>query len=121
MRRFFDQVVRPLFGDCGVGDLALIALLAGLGEELLFRGLLQGALALWLEPWAAVALTGVLFGLMHPITPAYFVLATLAGVYLGWAALAGGNLLVPVVAHAVYDFVALLYLLRRPPPSEPEA
>jgi membrane protease YdiL (CAAX protease family) len=80
-------------------------------------------LAGWLGPWAALALVSVLFGLVHPITPAYAVLATLAGAYLGWAYLASGNLLVPVLAHALYDFTALVYLLRGPrqaPPSESE-
>jgi membrane protease YdiL (CAAX protease family) len=51
---------------------------------------------------------------MHPMTPAYAVLASLAGAYLGWAYLATENLLVPVLAHALYDFTALVYLLRKP-------
>ena len=114
IREFVDQVVRPLFRDCTLPDLALIALLAGLGEELLFRGLLQEGLAGWLGPWPALGVAALLFGLMHPITPAYAVLALLAGAYLGWTYLACGNLLVPLLAHALYDFTALVYLLRTP-------
>jgi membrane protease YdiL (CAAX protease family) len=117
---FIDKVVRPLFGPCIVADFALIALVAGLGEELLFRGLIQDALDRRLGPVAAVGITAALFGLMHPITPTYAVLATLAGVYLGWAYLASGNLLVAVVAHAFYDFAALVYLLRGRRPALPE-
>lgn len=112
IRAFVDDVVRPLFKECTLPDLALIALLAGLGEELLFRGLLQDGLARWLGPWAALGAASVLFGLMHPITLLYAVLALLAGAYLGWTYLASGNLLVPMIAHAVYDFTALVYLLR---------
>jgi membrane protease YdiL (CAAX protease family) len=119
IRQFIDRVVRPLMSACTVADLALISLLAGLGEELLFRGLIQEGLAGWLGPWAALALASILFGLMHPLTPAYAVLATLAGAYLGWAYLASGNLLVPILAHALYDFTALVYLLRGPHPVEP--
>jgi membrane protease YdiL (CAAX protease family) len=114
IRQFVDQVVRPLFRDCTPADLALITLLAGLGEELLFRGLLQEALAGWLGPWPALAVASLLFGLMHPMTAAYAVLAFLAGAYLGWAYLASGNLLVPILAHALYDFTALVYILRTP-------
>jgi membrane protease YdiL (CAAX protease family) len=114
IRQFVDQVVRPLFRDCTVADLALIALLAGLGEELFFRGLLQEALAGWLGPWPALAVVSLLFGLMHPMTAAYAVLAFLAGAYLGWAYLASENLLVPILAHALYDFTALVYILRTP-------
>jgi membrane protease YdiL (CAAX protease family) len=118
VKRFMDEVVRPLFRDCTVADLAVISLLAGVGEELLFRGLIQEALALRVGPWGALAGGALLFGLMHAMTAAYLVLATFAGAYLGWAYLASGNLLVPVVAHGLYDFVALVYLLRGPRPSE---
>ena len=68
----------------------------------------------------------VLFGLAHPITPAYAVLAAMIGVYLGWLWLAfDKNLLVPITAHALYDFLALIYLVRTrgrrpdPTPSHP--
>src|SRR5215213_1865034 len=43
IRRFFDAVVRPLFAASTGLDLALIALAAGVGEELLFRGVIQQA------------------------------------------------------------------------------
>jgi membrane protease YdiL (CAAX protease family) len=62
--------------------------------------------------WSAAS---VLFGLLHPITPGYIVLATLLGAYLGAIWIYNGNLLSVMVAHAVYDFVALWYLLRREP------
>ncbi|HYT87572.1 MAG TPA: CPBP family intramembrane glutamic endopeptidase [Gemmataceae bacterium] len=121
IEQFIDKIVRPLFRHCTVADLALIALVAGLGEELLFRGLLQEVFARWLETWAAVLVTAILFGLMHPITPTYGVLATLAGAYLGYVYLASGNLLVAVVAHAFYDFAALVYLLSwTSPASDPK-
>jgi membrane protease YdiL (CAAX protease family) len=115
-----DKVVRPRFGRCTVTELALIALAAGLGEELLFRGFLQDAVDRHFGPVIAIGITAILFGLMHPITPTYAVLATLAGAYLGWAYLASGNLLVAVVAHAFYDFAALVYLLRSRRPASPE-
>jgi membrane protease YdiL (CAAX protease family) len=115
IKQITRQVIRPLFASCGVIDLAGVALLAGLGEEMLFRGVLQAALADWLGTWAGLAAASLLFGLLHAITPTYAVLATLLGAYLGWLWMASGNLLAPVVAHALYDFVALLYLVRQSP------
>ncbi|HEX8199260.1 MAG TPA: CPBP family intramembrane glutamic endopeptidase [Isosphaeraceae bacterium] len=112
IRRFFDAVARPWFAACTRLDLALIALAAGVGEEALFRGVLQPALGRGMGTGPALAVTGVLFGLLHPITPTYAVLAGLIGVYLGGVWLASGNLLVVVIAHALYDFLALIYLLR---------
>lgn len=117
IRRFAEEIIQPLFGACTLVDLALICTLAGFGEELLFRGVLQPLLASWLGWWAGLLLASLLFGLAHPITPMYVVLATLMGLYLGWAWLASENLLTVIVAHAVYDFVALVWLTRFGPPA----
>ncbi|MBX6311408.1 MAG: CPBP family intramembrane metalloprotease [Isosphaeraceae bacterium] len=119
IRRFFEEEIRPLLGRCTLAALILLGLAAGVGEETLFRGVLQAALTRWLGTWPALALASLLFGLLHPITPAYLVLAALLGAYLGALWLASGNLLVPVVAHALYDILALVYLLRVLPPNGP--
>jgi membrane protease YdiL (CAAX protease family) len=118
IRKITDQIIRPLFRPCTLLDLLVISLLAGLGEELLFRGLLQDLFAEHLETWAAVLLAGVLFGLLHPITPVYAVLASFMGIYLGFVYLAAGNLLAAIVAHGFYDFVALVYLAHVPAQSD---
>jgi membrane protease YdiL (CAAX protease family) len=114
IRQFFDEVLRPLFQHCSLLELALISLLAGLGEEMLFRAVIQGALGDWLGPWWGLILASLVFGLLHAITATYVVLAFLLGLYLGWVWLADGNLLVVIIAHALYDFCVLVYLLRGP-------
>ena len=85
-------------------QMALIALAAGIGEEVLFRGALQ--------PRMGLLLTSLLFGLLHPFTLAYAVIVTAFGLYLGWLQEKGGNLLLPITTHAIYDFVAL-WAVRR--------
>jgi len=118
--RVVDELVVPLFRSFRVVDLAVISALAGWGEEMLFRGVIQEAVAGWVDgpsgTWVGLAAAALLFGLAHPITPSYILLAGLMGLYLGWLWIASGNLLVPVMAHAVYDFLALVYLVkfRRP-------
>jgi membrane protease YdiL (CAAX protease family) len=111
-----DRLLVPLFRDCRLVEIAVISALAGLGEEMLFRGVLQEAVAGWVgEPagvWIGLAVASILFGLAHLITPAYGLLAGLIGLYLGWLWIATGNLLVPITAHAAYDFLALVYLVR---------
>jgi membrane protease YdiL (CAAX protease family) len=114
IKQFADEVIRPLFASCTALDLAMISVLAGIGEELLFRGVIQGALSRWLGPWPGLTLASALFGLLHLVTPTYAVMAALMGMYLGWVWIASGNLLVVIVAHALYDFLALLYLVRSP-------
>lgn len=112
IRRFLDDVFLPLFAHSTLAELALLSALAGLGEELFFRGLLQTALGESLGHGAGLFVAGVCFGAAHWITPAYALFAGAIGVYFGWLALATGNLAVPVVAHGLYDFLALVYLLR---------
>ena len=114
MRRI-EREVAPLFHGIGPGGLALLAALAGVGEEALFRGVLQPWLAGTVSPWPAVVLTAVLFGALHPVSPMYVLLASLAGAYFGALLVLTGNLLAPIVAHAGYDFVALLVLARLKP------
>ena len=118
--RIVEEHFVPLLRQCSVAEMAVIALLAGVGEEALVRGIVQSALGDWLGDWlggpwgAAIALVAaaVLFGLAHAITPVYTLMAGLIGLYLGAAWLLVGNLLVPITTHAAYDFCALVYLTR---------
>lgn len=111
-----DEMVVPLLGHCRAVDLAVIAALAGLGEEMLFRGVIQAAVAGWVGGefgvWIGLAAASLLFGLAHSITVTYLLLAGLIGVFLGGVWLATGNLLAPMIANGMYDFVALLYFVK---------
>ena len=107
------QIV-PLFASCQIWQIATIALLAGIGEEALFRGVVQAGMQQYFgSPALAIVTASILFGLAHAITPMYAVLAGVIGAYLGWLASATGNLLPPIVTHAAYDYLAILYLLGR--------
>ncbi|MEX0914869.1 MAG: CPBP family glutamic-type intramembrane protease [Wenzhouxiangellaceae bacterium] len=115
--RRLERIVRehllPLFSDAGPMAVAGIALMAGIGEELLFRGVIQAGLSGLLGPIAALAIASLLFGLAHALTVAYFVLTCLMGLYLGWLYLATGNLLVPIAVHFLYDWIVLSWYLYR--------
>lgn len=122
IKQFSEQVLRPMLAPCTVVDLVGIAVLAGLGEEMLFRGVWQTGFARWTgHDWAGVALASVLFGMLHAITFTYALLATVMGAYLGWLYLYTGNLLAPIVTHGLYDLLVLLYLLRGPGSQVPVA
>jgi hypothetical protein len=103
----------PLLAPCSLVELALLAALAGFAEEVLFRGVVQAGLARVLPEGVALVVASAAFGLAHFITPAYAILAGLAGLYLGGLFLLQGSLTAPIVAHAVYDLVALNYVARR--------
>jgi len=110
LRHQIDELLGKLFHQSTLWEMALVSSAAGVGEELLFRGVLQPLLGQWIDPTVALLIVGLLFGLAHAMSAIYFVLATLAGIYLGWLAMACGNLVPPMLAHGLYDFFALWYL-----------
>lgn len=95
-------------------DLLILAAIAGISEEALFRGLLQP----WLEQaWGmntGLIASGILFGLVHAVTPLYTLLATIISIYLGLSLDYGGsrNLLTPIIIHSLYDFLVFLVLMK---------
>jgi uncharacterized protein len=114
IRRMLLDTLAPGLQHCNWADLFVLAAIAGVSEEVLFRGVLQP----WFESaWGATAgLIGsnLIFGLVHAITPLYTVLAALVGIYLGLALDYGGerNLWVPVIIHGLYDFLAFLVIMK---------
>lgn len=116
LKRAVDNSVLPLFRDSQLAELALVSFLAGVGEEMLFRGFLQAGVATWIGgrqgQFVGVATASLIFGLCHAITRAYFVAATIMGVYFGLLLLWTDSLLAPILAHGLYDFLALAYLLH---------
>ncbi|MEQ1544164.1 CPBP family intramembrane glutamic endopeptidase [Methyloglobulus sp.] len=114
IRRFLMETLGPALHRHHWADLFVLAAIAGISEEVLFRGVIQP----WMESsWGTIAgLIGsnILFGMVHAITPLYFVMATVVGIYLGLALDIGGdrNLLTPVIIHSLYDFLAFLALMR---------
>ncbi len=89
-----------------------MAVVAGIAEEFLFRGVIQS----WISGFAplAVALiaSNIIFGLLHMRTVLYAVIAGLVGVYLGVVYIYTDSLLAPIITHGLYDYVALVYTKR---------
>ncbi len=106
------ELLVPLFASCTRRDLAVVALAAGVGEELLFRGVLQAAITAQAGPVVGVLVASILFAAGHALTRTYAVLAGLISVYLGVLFLRSGGVIAPIVAHACYDYIALLLLIR---------
>ncbi len=114
IRKLLLETLGPSMHGYGWADLLVLASIAGLSEEVLFRGLIQP----WLESsWgmsAGLLVSNIIFGLVHAVTPLYAVLAMLIGIYLGLFLDYGGerNLLTPVIIHALYDFLAFFVIMR---------
>ncbi|HVJ83592.1 MAG TPA: CPBP family intramembrane glutamic endopeptidase [Planctomycetia bacterium] len=114
--RFIREAVLELTGPRPAQfKLAALALAAGVGEEFLFRGFLQDWLAA--KSTFPLALLGAsfAFGLLHPFAWWYVLLAGAIGAYLGALYQFTGSLLPPILAHFLYDWVALHAILRTEP------
>lgn len=120
VKKFCDTEVVPLLDKSSWSEIALISLSAGVAEEMLFRGVAQAAIGNSLGVTWGLVLASLLFGLFHPISPTYMIIATILSVYLGAVFIAVDNLLTVMVIHALYDFAALGYLLRIRPALEAE-
>ena len=79
-------------------------------EELIFRGLLQGAV--FDNSWLGLVLTSSLFSFMHgPSNVPSFIFYLLGGLLLGFAYKKSQNLWVSTLVHIFYNAWPLLYYL----------
>ncbi len=86
----------------------VISLVAGFGEEVLFRGILQR----WLKWWGQ----GILFGALHFANAGLlaFALVGTIGLLFGYMRHRGFSLWTLIVAHFVYDIILLSVALAFP-------
>lgn len=90
-----------------MASLAVAGLLGPLIEELVFRGLLFGALRRYVTFWPAALVSAVLFGAAH-VEPAHAIQAGLLGLVLAWLYERSFSLWVPIAAHMVNNLAAVI-------------
>ena len=108
LRRTVDDQLVPTVGRLGPGQIVLVSVAAGIGEELCFRG--------WLQPLAGPLVASLAFGAAHVAgvrTLALGVWATIMGGVLGALVGPTGGIGASMTAHTCYDLLAFQYLRRR--------
>lgn len=103
------QALIELVGPLRVGQILVLALLSGVGEEVFFRGALQPRVG-WL--WASLLFAAAHFVPRRDLLP-WAPFSLLAGMMLGALFLGTGNLLAPIVAHATINAVNLQLLMKQ--------
>lgn len=107
------ELLGPLVARVTIAELVMVSVFAGIGEELLFRG--------WLQNWLithslllALILPNILFGLLHWISRGYAICTFCVGFYFSCLLhfIDSVNLTALVIAHSLYDLIALMLLLR---------
>jgi uncharacterized protein len=104
--RRLHRELSPIARSIDTTGIVVLAILSSLGEELLFRGLLQ--------PWIGLIPQAILFGFLHqvrgPSRWVWAIWASVVGLLLGATYALSGSLVGPIVAHAVINGVNLFYL-----------
>jgi uncharacterized protein len=100
---------RGVRGFDGVGEVLLIAIVAGFGEEILFRGVVFRILEESLGSLPALILSAALFGLMHAGNPAATTFSSVAialeaGGMLAAAYIWSRSLWLPIGIHLAWNF-----------------
>jgi membrane protease YdiL (CAAX protease family) len=120
MKILYQKTLIPQLKEIPIWGLAVMAAGAGIGEEALFRGVLQNWVIEQVGTIAPIAdyavVLGVfsssfVFGLAHFINPAYLIFAFAAGCVFGVQYLNCG-LPAAAVLHAVYDFIAFIVIIQ---------
>lgn len=88
----------------------MIAIIPAIGEELLFRGLLQRILADWTKNiHLAVLISAVLFSTFH-LQFFGFLPRMLMGVLFGYLLVWSGNMWIPIAAHFANNAIAVVFV-----------
>jgi membrane protease YdiL (CAAX protease family)/uncharacterized RDD family membrane protein YckC len=110
-----EDITRDLgFDERGLGPVlaaVLIVALAPLSEEIFFRGFMFGGLRRRFPLWAAAAISGAVFGLLHYTGPdSIGVVPQLAvlGILLAWLYERTGSLWPPTILHVFNNGIALV-------------
>lgn len=118
------RTIRALLSRHTISDLiqnlVAVAVFAAVGEELLFRGLVQRLLIkIFKSPWAGILIAAALFSAMHMQFYGFFPRFTL-GILLGFIFWYSGSLWVSILAHFVYDAVLIILAYNNPKMLETE-
>jgi membrane protease YdiL (CAAX protease family) len=106
-----DPVAAPIFVVGAV-------LLAPLGEELLFRGMLFQSVRARLGTWPGVGISAIAFALVHvgPTASAAgnvltFTTIFALGMFLAWMFHRTGSIVVPILAHCTFNAISATLLV----------
>ena len=104
--KFKEGIVEPLSRALSFRGALYVSLLAGLGEELFFRGVLL--------PYTGLIFSSILFSVAHflvEVKKYIFIASVYAGIGLLFGILFEytGTLIVPIIFHVLYDFLAILF------------
>lgn len=105
---YYSQLETQIYkGQNIVVMLVVVAVIAPIAEEIVFRGLVMMRIRDYLGPLAGILLSALCFGIYHG-NAVQFVYAGLLGIFLGLAMEKSQSVWVPVIGHIVANFWSVL-------------
>ncbi|KQS91556.1 type II CAAX endopeptidase family protein [Chryseobacterium sp. Leaf394] len=118
--KFFERIMEGFIND-PIIMVIMAVIMAPIFEEIIFRGIIQkGLINNGVEPWKAILLASVLFGLIHG-NPWQFVGATLLGCVLGLVYYKTKSLLLPMLLHGFNNLCSAVLIFYTQKESFAEA
>lgn len=91
-------------------NVLLVSVLTAIGEEAFFRGALQRILLNETKrPWVAIVVIAIIFSAIHFQFYGFFA-RMLLGLLLGYLVYASKSLILPIIAHAVNNLIAIIQI-----------
>jgi hypothetical protein len=103
-----------IYSSSFVAKIALfftICILGPIFEEVLFRGLLYQSLRNRFGVWKSILVTGIVFGLVHPVSIVGSIPLMMLGWIFGWLAETKKSLLPSMLAHCLQNTVSFLIMV----------
>lgn len=92
--------------------IASVVVIAPVVEELLFRGaIIRHLRNQGYTPWKSIAVSALLFGLIH-VNPAQVPFAALMGLVLGWVAVSTRSLLSAIIGHMLNNALGVIEIMN---------
>lgn len=104
---WFEEATSSAAGATVVGEALSVGLLAGVSEELFFRGFMQARLSRRFGPWPATLLAAAAFGLAH-LDPVHSTFAFAIGLYAGWLLERTGSVRAGIAGHVLNNTASVL-------------
>ena len=118
--KFFERIMEGFIND-PIVMVIMAVIMAPIFEEIIFRGIIQkGLINNGVEPWKAILLASILFGLIHG-NPWQFVGATLLGCVLGLVYYKTKSLLLPMLLHGFNNLCSAVLIFYTQKESFAEA
>ncbi len=92
-------------------DILSLVILGPIAEEFIFRSLMLGRLKDNVHVTASIIIHGLIFGIMHPSSPGWMLMAFLISIYYGILFIKSKSVITSIMAHMTSNAMSVIFYL----------